>query len=120
MNTPVYANVRKLYANLLDIFEEGKKTGEMNPSLNPYAAREIFVGTMDHLVTRWLLKDMSYSLFDNLEEVFSLMVSAFIRNHSMVATAAQGKEAEANVKVEEHFVQQQPADREEDAGLVQI
>jgi len=35
MNTPVYANVRKLYAHLVDIFEEGKKTGEMNPTSIP-------------------------------------------------------------------------------------
>ena len=38
MNTPVYANVRKLYAHLVDIFEEGKKTGEMKPDLISYAA----------------------------------------------------------------------------------
>jgi TetR/AcrR family fatty acid metabolism transcriptional regulator len=77
MNTPVYDNVRKLYAYLVDIFEEGKKTGEMKPDLNAYAARDIFVGTMDHMVTRWLLKDMSYSLFENLEQIFDLMVNAF-------------------------------------------
>jgi TetR/AcrR family fatty acid metabolism transcriptional regulator len=77
MNTPVYANVRKLYGYLLEIFEEGKKSGEMKQELNSYAARDIFVGTMDHIVTRWLLKDMSYSLFENLEELYDLMVDAF-------------------------------------------
>jgi len=87
MNTPVYANVRKLYAFVLDIFEEGKKTGEMKQALNAYAARDIFVGTMDHLVTRWLLKDMSYSLFENLEELFEIMVDAFR------ARASQGMES---------------------------
>jgi TetR/AcrR family fatty acid metabolism transcriptional regulator len=84
MNTPVYANVRKLYAYLVDIFEEGKKTGEMKPDLNSYAARDIFVGTMDHVVTRWLLKDMSYSLFENLEQIFELMVNAFMQGGSKV------------------------------------
>jgi len=84
MNTPVYANVRKLYAHLVDIFEEGKKTGEMRPDLNSYAARDIFVGTMDHVVTRWLLKDMSYSLFENLEQIFDLMVNAFRQGDSKV------------------------------------
>jgi TetR/AcrR family transcriptional regulator, fatty acid metabolism regulator protein len=77
MNTPVYANVRKLYAHLLDIFEEGKKSGEMKQTLSAYAARDVFVGTMDHIVTRWLLKDMTYSLFENLEELFELMVDGF-------------------------------------------
>ncbi|HSN22560.1 MAG TPA: TetR/AcrR family transcriptional regulator [Methylomicrobium sp.] len=84
MNTPVYANVRKLYAYLVDIFEEGKKTGEMKPDLNSYAARDIFVGTMDHVVTRWLLKDMSYSLYENLEQIFELMVNAFMQGDSKV------------------------------------
>ena len=77
MNTEVYSNVRILYSYLVDIFEEGSKSGEMKPELNPYLARDIFVGTMDHIVTRWLLKDMSYSLFDNLEAIFELMADAF-------------------------------------------
>jgi TetR/AcrR family fatty acid metabolism transcriptional regulator len=82
MNTEVYSNVRKLYVYLINIFEEGKSTGEMKPDLDPYAARNIFIGTVDHIVTRWLLKDMSYSLFDNLEGVFGLMADAFTANHT--------------------------------------
>jgi TetR/AcrR family fatty acid metabolism transcriptional regulator len=85
LETEVYANVKKLYSYLIDIFEEGQKTGELKPELNPRVARDIFVGTMDHIITRWLLKDMSYSLFDNLEQTFDLMASAFKR-----ANQAQG------------------------------
>ena len=80
MNTEVYSNVKTLYSYVLDIFEEGRATGEMKPDLNPYLARDIFVGTMDHLVTRWLLKDRSYSLFEHLEEVFNLMMDGFRGN----------------------------------------
>ena len=82
LNTEVYSNVKNFYAYLFDIFEEGRKTGEMKPDLNSRAARDIFVGTMDHIISRWLLKDMSYSLFDNLESTFELMVDAFKANHS--------------------------------------
>lgn len=85
MNTPVYGNVKKLYGHLLEIFEEGKRTGEMKQELNTYAARDIFIGTMDHVVTRWLLKDMGYSLFENLEELFELMVDAFRARTSQTA-----------------------------------
>lgn len=49
----------------------------MKPDLNPLFARDIFGGTVDHLITRWLLKDMSYFLFDNVEDIFELMVDAF-------------------------------------------
>ena len=81
LNTEVYSNVKKLYSHLVDIFEEGRKTGEMKPDLNPRVARDIFVGTMDHIISRWLLKDRSYSLFDNLENIFDLLVDAFKANN---------------------------------------
>ena len=77
MKTEVYSNVKTLYSYLIDIFEEGRASGEMKPDLNPYLARDIFIGTMEHLVTRWLLKERSYSLFDTLEETFDMMVDAF-------------------------------------------
>ena len=80
LNTEVYSNVKNFYAYLFDIFEEGRKTGEMKADLNSRAARDIFVGTMDHIISRWLLKDMSYSLFDNLENTFDLMIDAFKAN----------------------------------------
>ncbi|MCJ7593875.1 MAG: TetR/AcrR family transcriptional regulator [Desulfobacterales bacterium] len=91
MKTEVYSNVRKLYATLLDIFEEGRSTGEMKQDLDPRLARDIFVGTMDHIVIRWLLKDMSYSLFDNLEEIFKLMVDAYrARPEGVLHESVQG------------------------------
>jgi TetR/AcrR family transcriptional regulator, fatty acid metabolism regulator protein len=82
LNTDVYSNVKNFYAYLIDIFEEGRKTGEMKTDLNSRAARDIFVGTMDHIISRWLLKDMSYCLFENLESTFELMIDAFKANHS--------------------------------------
>ena len=83
LNTEVYSNVKNFYAHLVDIFEEGRKSGEMKADLNSRAARDIFVGTMDHVISRWLLKDMSYSLFDNLENIFELMVGAFKAKNSI-------------------------------------
>ena len=44
LETEVYANVKKLYSYLIDIFEEGQKTGELKSELNPRIARDIFVG----------------------------------------------------------------------------
>jgi TetR/AcrR family transcriptional regulator, fatty acid metabolism regulator protein len=82
LNTEVYSNVKNFYSYLVEIFEEGRKCGEMKADLNPRAARDIFVGTMDHIISRWLLKDMSYSLFDDLENIFELLVDAFKANHS--------------------------------------
>jgi TetR/AcrR family fatty acid metabolism transcriptional regulator len=74
MTTEVYSNVRKLYAYLVDIFEEGIENGEIKATINSRLARDVLVGIMDHQITRWLLKDMAYSLFDELEAIFEIMV----------------------------------------------
>ncbi len=75
VDSSVYPNVKIFYSFLIDIFEEGRKSGEFREDLNPYLARAIFVGTIEHTIIRWLLKDMSYSLFDTLEHTFELLVS---------------------------------------------
>jgi TetR/AcrR family fatty acid metabolism transcriptional regulator len=80
INTPVYSNVKTFYSTLVKIFEEGRNSGEMKSDLNPYIARSIFLGTIEHMVIRWLIKDMSYSLFDNLEQTFNIFVSSFKKN----------------------------------------
>jgi TetR/AcrR family fatty acid metabolism transcriptional regulator len=97
MTTEVFSNVKKLYARLLDIFEEGRRSGELNPDLNPRLARDIFVGTTDHIITRWLLKGMSYSIFEGLDQLFDLMVGAFTAEHgsSPARAESQGTEAPA-------------------------
>jgi TetR/AcrR family fatty acid metabolism transcriptional regulator len=95
MSTEVFSNVKKFYSRLLDIFEEGRRSGELKPDLNPRLARDIFVGTMDHIITRWLLKDMSYSLFEGLDPLFDLMVGAFIAEPSRTPSPAESQVAAA-------------------------
>ncbi len=75
LDTAVYANVRTFYGRLLRIFEEGRDSGEFREDLKPYVARSIFLGTIEHMVIRWLLKDMSYSMFDSLEATFDLLIA---------------------------------------------
>jgi TetR/AcrR family fatty acid metabolism transcriptional regulator len=77
MDTDVYSNVKVLYSYLLDIFEQGRKDGEIRKEVDSRIARSIFIGTMEHIITLWLLRDRSYSLFENLEETFEVMINAF-------------------------------------------
>jgi TetR/AcrR family fatty acid metabolism transcriptional regulator len=74
IQTEVYLNVKTFYAYLTKIFEEGRESGELVQDLNPFIARAAFLGTIEHLVIRWLLKGGAYSLFDNLEHTFSILV----------------------------------------------
>jgi TetR/AcrR family fatty acid metabolism transcriptional regulator len=101
--TEVFSNVKQFYSRLLDIFEEGRRTGEFKPDLNPRLARDIFVGTMDHIVTRWLLKDMAYSLFEGLDPLFDLMVSAFAAEpQTGDATGGRADTSPAELRMQEH------------------
>jgi len=90
MTTDVYSNVKQLYSHLSDIFEEGRSSGEFKEDLDARVARDIVVGIMDHIIIRWLLKDRSYCLFEDLESVFSLMVDAFRVRKSVGVEAADG------------------------------
>ena len=72
--TEAYANVKTFYSFLIKIFEEGRESGEFMPDLNPFIARATFLGTIEHLVIRWLLKDRAYSLFDNLEHTWKVLM----------------------------------------------
>ncbi len=74
VDSSVYPNVKTFYFFLIDIFEEGRTSGEFRADLNPYLARAVFIGTVEHTVIRWLLKDMSYSFFDTLEQTFEILV----------------------------------------------
>jgi len=74
LQTEVYTNVKTFYSYLIKIFEEGRESGELMPDLNPFIARATFLGTIEHLVIRWLLKGRTYSLFDNLEDAFNILV----------------------------------------------
>jgi TetR/AcrR family fatty acid metabolism transcriptional regulator len=79
INTEVYPNVRTFYASLIEIFKEGCESGEFAKDLDPYVARMIFLGTIEHMVIRWLIKGMTYSLFDNLEKTYSSLMQGFRR-----------------------------------------
>jgi hypothetical protein len=47
-------------------------------------ARSIVIGTMDYNITRWLLKEQSYSLFDKLDETIDLLEDALAKKTSNV------------------------------------
>lgn len=82
--TEAYANVKTFYSYLIKIFEEGRESGEFMPDLNPFIARATFLGTIEHLVIRWLLKDRAYSLFDNLEHTWKVLMEGIRERQPMI------------------------------------
>ena len=75
VETEIYQSLRNVYSVLLDVFKEGMASGELRPGFNPYIARQVLLGTIEHIIIRWLLKDMSYDLFDELPQTFDLIMN---------------------------------------------
>lgn len=73
--TEEYQSIRKVYSVLLDIIKQGMELGEVRADIKPYVARQIFLGTIEHIIIRWLLKEMSYDLFADLPETFDLITN---------------------------------------------
>ncbi|MBT3256395.1 MAG: TetR/AcrR family transcriptional regulator [Deltaproteobacteria bacterium] len=77
MESVAYPNVQTFYSSLIKIFEEGVESGEMAEDLDPFVARSILLGTIEHMVIRWLLKGMTYSLFGSLEKTYRFLQGGF-------------------------------------------
>jgi len=82
LETDVYPNVKTFYSYLTKIFEEGRETGEFREDLDPFVARAILLGTIEHMVIRWLLKEMKYPLFNDVEKIFRTLVDGFRKRES--------------------------------------
>ena len=76
MGTDAYRVVQQFYGKITEIIELGQKTGEIKPHMSPYIARALIVGAIEHIAVRWLLKDCSYDLLEQLEQVYDLIEEA--------------------------------------------
>ena len=50
--------------HITNVIEDGVKTGEFRKDINPYLVRSMILGTIEHLVTNWIMTGTP----DNLEE----------------------------------------------------
>ncbi|OZI11779.1 TetR family transcriptional regulator [Bacillaceae bacterium SAS-127] len=60
-----------------DILKEGVQTGEFRESLNILLARQMIFGTMDEIVTTWVVNDQKYDLKALAREVGDMLLNGF-------------------------------------------
>lgn len=56
METAAYRDVQELSRLILKVVKEGVEEGEIAPDVDPYLARAMLLGTIDHVVTRRVLR----------------------------------------------------------------
>ncbi|MDQ0158876.1 TetR/AcrR family transcriptional regulator [Alkalibacillus salilacus] len=75
-------DVLKGYLALMDtILQEGMEDGTFQNQLNVKLVRQVLFGTLDEVVTNWVMKEQRYSLVDQAEEVHYLIYNG-LRDHS--------------------------------------
>lgn len=64
---------------IIDILKAGQAEGMLRENVDLHAVRHLILGSLEHLLTRWLLKGRTYDLLDYSEQVSDLIIEA-IRN----------------------------------------
>jgi TetR/AcrR family fatty acid metabolism transcriptional regulator len=79
VRTTTYDFLKKSVGHVLEIIEEGQKEGVIRNDTDVYILRHLVLGTLEHMVSRWLLKDGKYDLLEHHQEVSRLIIDA-LRN----------------------------------------
>ena len=74
IKTKTYSFVRKSTSEILEIIREGQEEGVIRMDANPYVIRQLTLGILEHVVTRWLLKGEKYDLMDSYEDISKLVI----------------------------------------------
>jgi len=74
VKTKTYSFVRKSTSEILEIIREGQEEGVIRRDANPYVIRQLTLGILEHVVTRWLLKGEKYDLMDSYEDISKLVM----------------------------------------------
>ncbi|WP_018921668.1 TetR/AcrR family transcriptional regulator [Salsuginibacillus kocurii] len=70
--------VLKDYLTLMEeIIIEGKRTGVFSNDVNEKLGRQMMFGTLDEVVTNWVMKDCKYDLVASSEPVYKLLLNGF-------------------------------------------
>lgn len=69
------------YFRLLErIVEEGQQNGEISREVDPRAARKMIFGTIDEVVTCWVLSGKDYQLVEMTDKIFRLLTGGLLDN----------------------------------------
>jgi TetR/AcrR family fatty acid metabolism transcriptional regulator len=80
-NTELRLKINSIFKNYLILLEEllteGKEAGYFLADLDNRLARQMVFGTLDEVVTNWVMKDCKYDLSASAEPVHNMLLRAF-------------------------------------------
>ncbi|UCH06633.1 MAG: TetR/AcrR family transcriptional regulator [Deltaproteobacteria bacterium] len=74
VKTETYGFLKQSVSQVMDIILEGQNEGVIRQDTDIYILRHLILGTLEHMVTRWLLKDEKYDLLEHHQEVSRMLI----------------------------------------------
>lgn len=74
IRTKTYDSLKQATNRILDIIDEGQKEGVIRDDVDHYVTRQLILGVLEHMVTRWLLEGEKYDLLNHCDEVSQLVL----------------------------------------------
>lgn len=74
VKTKAYKSFKPFTNRVLEIIKEGQREGIIREDVNIYILRQLILGILEHMVTRWLLKEEKYDLIEYYNEVCKLIL----------------------------------------------
>ncbi len=72
--TKAYDSFKNLTDRILEIIREGQEEGVIRKDVNIFITRQLILGILEHVVTRWLLKGESYDVSEHYQDVSTLVL----------------------------------------------
>jgi TetR/AcrR family fatty acid metabolism transcriptional regulator len=74
VKTKTYGFLKQSVGMVMDIIAEGQKEGVIRLDTDVYILRNVILGTLEHMVTRWLLKGTNYDLLELHKQVSRVLI----------------------------------------------
>ncbi|MBS3907862.1 MAG: TetR/AcrR family transcriptional regulator [Syntrophaceae bacterium] len=72
--TKAYDSFKNLTDRILEIIKEGQEEGVIRKDVNIFITRQLILGILEHVVTRWLLKGETYDVLEHYQDVSDLVL----------------------------------------------
>jgi TetR/AcrR family fatty acid metabolism transcriptional regulator len=74
VKTETYGFLKQSVSPIMSIIVEGQNEGVIRLDIDIYILRHLILGTLEHMVSRWLLKGEKYDLLEHHQEVSRALI----------------------------------------------
>jgi TetR/AcrR family fatty acid metabolism transcriptional regulator len=84
VKTNSYRSFKPFTNRILEIVREGQKEGIIRKDVSIYLIRQLILGILEHMVTRWLLGSEKYDLMEYYDDVNKLVIGGISNSKGLL------------------------------------